>query len=618
MNSTDLIKEISDKTGINRDRIKLALDSFQKTVSDELAAGREVQIPGFGNFVIVSYPERTVLNPRNPEEKITAPAQNVAKFRPHKDFTMEMRNKDKEINLSDLSSADSDISYIDLSKLTVNKKILGLIPEHIARHYQIVPVEEKNGTLTVAMIDPEDQEALEVVKKKTGKILNLKICTSADLNHVLDQYTGQSEEMKEIVASVGDDEVLKPTKDQEQKAAKEDLVETALAAKIVQSLVRRAVSEGASDIHIEPTEEETIVRFRVDGVLRKIITLPREILPAIVSRIKIMSDLKIDETRLPQDGRFQLSFDSADVDFRVSTFPTVNGEKIVARILNKSAGIINLEQLGLRGSAFKIVTDNIHKSHGMILVTGPTGSGKTTTLYAVLQKLLNVAVNIVTLEDPVEYRIATINQAQVNPTIDFTFAKGLRSILRQDPDVIMIGEIRDKETAEMAINSALTGHIVLSTLHTNDAAGAVPRLLDMGIEPFLINSSANAVVAQRLCRKICDDCREAFTPDEASLNEANQAIKELSAAEPKPEKVQFFHGKGCTNCGGTGYKGRVGIYEVFELNNEMKKLVAERASGSQLNDLARKDGMVSMRQDGILKAIEGITTLEEVWRVTKD
>lgn len=614
MTAAELTKSIEEQTGLKTDKIRRALANFQNLIAEELRSGREVQIPGFGNFVIVNYPSRTMPNPRNPNQKLVTFPKSVAKFRPHPELTAAVKKAPQDAALS----GGVNIPYIELSKTTVNKKMLALIPEHIARHYQIVPISERDGKLVVAMIDPEDRETIEFIKKTTGKELDLRICTQADLNHILDQYSGMSGELKKIVESVEEEEVLKPEKEKVAQAKKEEITETAPAAKIIQSLVKRAVREKASDIHIEATEEQVIVRFRVDGVLRKVIALPVEILPALVSRIKILSGLKIDETRLPQDGRFQTTLDQKEVDFRISTFPTVNGEKVVARILDKSAGILTLEQLGVRGSGFKILEENIHKSHGMILVTGPTGSGKTTTLYAVLEKLMTESVNIVTLEDPVEYRIASVNQAQVHAAIGFSFANGLRSILRQDPDIIMIGEIRDYETANMAVHAALTGHIVLSTLHTNDAAGAVPRLIDMKVEPFLINSSVNAVVAQRLCRKICENCREPFQVDPANLSEAEKEIKNLPEQEKKPEKIQFFHGKGCSNCGNTGYKGRLGIFEVFNLTNEMKVLVAKRASATELGDKAITDGMVTMRQDGVLKAIEGITTLDEVWRVTKE
>ncbi len=604
MDSEEILKTIQERTHLSLEKIRAILQSFQGFVNSELEAGRTVEIPGFGQFTIVSYPT-------SPGEKS---AQAV--FKPQ--FSSQELNFNPEEKLE--ISPNAYIPYIDLSKTVVPKKILGLLPEHVARHYQAVPVEEKDGKLVLAMIDPEDREAIEFIKKKTGEVLDLRICTQGDLNHILDQYSGISGELKKIVAEVGEEEVAEPEKKDESqaKAKEEEIVATAPAAKIVQSLINRAVREDASDIHIEPTETEIIVRFRVDGVLRKIISLPPEILASVVSRIKILSGMKIDETRLPQDGRFQITLDQAEVDFRVSTFPTVNGEKVVMRILDKSAGILTLEQLGMRGSAFTKIEKNIRRPHGMILVTGPTGSGKTTTLYAILQKLMNVTTNIVTLEDPVEYRIPTINQAQVRADIGFTFANGLRSILRQDPNVIMIGEIRDYETADMAVHSALTGHIVLSTLHTNDAAGAVPRLIDMKIEPFLINSSVNAVVAQRLCRRICEECREPAEIDSANLAEAEKEIKALPPQEEKPPKIQFFHGKGCSACGDTGYKGRIGIYEIFELTDDLKALVAKRASGTELAAQAIKNGMVTMRQDGIIKAIEGITTLDEIWRATKE
>lgn len=521
------------------------------------------------------------------------------------------------MNQNDLSGG-VDIPYVDLTNLTVPKNVLSLIPENIARHYQAVPIEMKDNKLVLAMIDSEDREAIEFIKRKTGKELDIKICTQSDLNHILDQYSGVSSELKKIVASVEEDEIDKPEGPEMKKARTAEIIETAPAAKIIQSIVKRAVREKASDIHVEPTEEQVIVRFRVDGVLRKIITLPIEILPALVSRVKILAGMKIDETRLPQDGRFQTSIDHNDVDFRVSTFPTVNGEKIVARILDKSSGIISLENLGLRGSAYKTLENNITKAHGMILATGPTGSGKTTTLYAILQKLMDEKVNIVTLEDPVEYRIPTINQGQVKSGIGFSFASGLRSILRQDPDIIMVGEIRDYETADMAIHSALTGHVVLSTLHTNDAAGAIPRFLDMKIEPFLINSSVNTIIAQRLCRKICDSCKEAVEIDQANLDFATEEINRLPEGEEHPDKIQFFQGKGCGNCGTSGYKGRIGIYEVFDLSENIKELVSKKASSSEISKQAVENGMVTLRQDGILKAAQGLTTLEEVWRVTKD
>jgi len=617
LTAKELKNAIAQKTLIPLEKVGKTLDIIQEIISSEISAGRSVNIPGFGNFVMIKYPPRTIKDVRNPAKTYLSLEKNKARFRPSYDFKKELSTKPKAEDVT-FEGSTVNVGYVDLSKVTVAKRILGLLPEHIARHYQVVPLEEKEDKLVVAMIDPEDREAIEFVKKKTGKELDIRICTQEDLNHILDQYSAVSGELKKIVESAEEEEEILQPKKNLPKAAMAEITETAPAAKIVQSLVKRAVREKASDIHIEPQEEEVIVRFRIDGVLKEVITLPKEIQTAIASRIKILCDMKIDETRLPQDGRFQTVIDGAEVDFRVSTLPTVNGEKVVARILDKSTGILTLEQLGLRGSAFETLNDNIHKAHGMILVTGPTGSGKTTTLYAVIDKIKNVGVNIVTLEDPVEYRIARINQSQVHPKINFTFATGLRSIVRQDPNVIMIGEIRDYETADMAVHAALTGHVVLSTLHTNDAAGAIPRLMDMKIEPFLINSSVNCVVAQRLCRRICDACKEPLTVEAGQQALAEQELKILPPKEERPKKIQFFHGKGCENCAGSGYKGRIGSFEVFELKDNLKELVAKRTSGTILGQEAIKNGMVTMKQDGILKAIDGLTTLEEVWRVTKD
>ena len=608
---------MAQKTGISLEEASHAIDELQKTINRELTEGKSVNIPGFGHFVMIAYPPRTIKDARNPAKTYLSLEKNIPRFRPSANFKEEISGTHKELNVEN-ATPKVKVSYIDLSKTTVPKRILNLLPEHIARHYQIVPITENENRLVVAMIDPEDREAIEFVKKKTGQELEIKICTQVDLNHVLEQYSAMPGELKKIVESAEEEEDFKPSETKEQKAKTEEIVETAPAAKIIQSVFKRAVREKASDIHIEPTEEQVIVRYRVDGILRQVITLPKELLAAITSRTKILSNMKIDETRLPQDGRFQTVIDGNEVDFRISTLPTVNGEKIVARILDKSTGILTLDRLGLRGTAYQTLDENIRKAHGMILVTGPTGSGKSTTLYAVIDKIKNVGVNIVTLEDPVEYRMATINQSQVHTQIGFTFASGLRSILRQDPDIIMIGEIRDYETADMAVHSALTGHIVLSTLHTNDAAGAIPRLIDMKIEPFLVNSSINCVVAQRLCRRICEACREPLEIEMGEKELTENELKNLPPKEKKPDKLQFFHGKGCDNCSGTGYRGRIGIYEVFNLTNDIKEMVAKRASGTELGEQAIKNGMTTMKQDGVLKAAEGLTSLEEVWRVTKD
>jgi type IV pilus assembly protein PilB len=497
-----------------------------------------------------------------------------------------------------------NIPYIDLSKKVIPKNVLMLIPEHLARRYQIVPVELNEGRLIVAMIDPEDQEALEFIKKKTGLEADLRICTQVDLAHILDQYTGFQAEVAKIVEETSDE-----VGETVEKAAIE-VTEEAPATKIIHSLIKRAVRDKASDIHIEPSEIDVSVRFRIDGVLRKIITLPKDINSAIISRIKILSELKIDEQRLPQDGHFQMIIDRNKVDFRVSTLPTVNGEKVVMRILDKSSGILTLEEIGLEGQDLVWVRDNIHKSHGMTLVSGPTGSGKTTTLYAVLGELMDASVNIVTLEDPVEYRMPGINQSQVHTEIGYTFANGLRTIVRQDPDIIMLGEIRDYETADMAVHAALTGHIVLSTIHTNDAAGTVPRLIDMKIEPFLITSSINLLIAQRLCRKICDNCKQ-------KISLPFEQLEELKKKITLPSNPIFYKGKGCDLCSTSGYKGRVGVFEVIPTTLKIKEMILKRVSSDMIKEAAIQEGMTTMIQDGYKKVAKGITTFEEVLRATK-
>lgn len=510
---------------------------------------------------------------------------------------------------------ESKVDLVVLSGKTIPQPVLNLMPETMARKFQAVPFQLDDKTLFVAMTDPENEEAFSTIRKVTGKIVKPFLTTTEDINYALDQYSSLDADGTEV-----DEEIIKDADEEEAKPVSEDEVnETSPAAKVVANLLKRAVREKASDIHIEPGEDHVQVRFRIDGVLGKVLTLPKEVQSSVISRVKILANLKIDETRLPQDGRIQILLDGNKVDFRISTIPTVTGEKIVARVLDHAKGTLTFEQLGLRGRQLAILNDNTNKAHGMTLVTGPTGSGKSTTLYAIISKIKSDAVNIITMEDPVEYRMPGVNQSQVNARINYTFANGLRSILRQDPDVIMVGEIRDKETADIAINAALTGHIVVSSLHTNDAAGAIPRLLDMGIEPFLITSSTNAVIAQRLCRKICESCRKevAITPEEV------EAIKADLEQLPDPEKSEakskqhFFKGEGCDACGKTGYKGRIGIFEILSVTEPIRQLAIKRATTTDIFNEAIKEGLVTMRQDGLLKVFDGLTTLEEVLRVTK-
>lgn len=525
-------------------------------------------------------------------------------------------------SLPEISNTKKNIKYRDLSKIAVPKEILSKLPEKMARRYKAVPVEEKNGIVTVAMVDPEDIEAKEILKRIFGENIEIVLTTESDINYVLSQYQGLEGEVSSAVESAEGVKKENIDKKVDEKKAKIDATsDDAPAARIVSSLLKRAIRDKASDVHIEPTENEVDVRFRLDGILKKKVALPLDVQSSITSRIKILSNMKIDEQRLPQDGRFTINIDERKVDFRVSTMPTSFGEKIVMRILDKQSGILTIEQLGLRGSGLKILEENLKKSHGMTLVTGPTGSGKTTTLYAMIDKMYSEGINIVTLEDPIEYQMKGINQSQVNSEIGFTFANGLRSLVRQDPDIIMLGEIRDNETADMAVHAALTGHVVLSTLHTNDAAGAAPRMIDMKVEPFLLTSSIIQVIGQRLGRKICEDCKEEVKIPDAELKLIQDEIAkmpEAEKAEVAKKSLKFYKGKGCNNCENSGYRGRIGIFEVLNFSEEIKDLVQKRASSEEITRKAVEQGMLTMFQDGIFKAIDGLTSVEEIFRITKE
>lgn len=515
------------------------------------------------------------------------------------------------------------IPFVDLAAITIEKNILKHIPEDIAKKYQIVcfDIDKETKALKIATTSPEDYPTLEFIQKIISKEIEPYMAIKTDISKVLEEYSGiQTEVEKEIQ----DENILPKDKKGLEKLSDVDVIKhDSPIAKLVDTILDHAVVGNASDIHIEPTTKTLDVRYRLDGILRKSITLPMDIHRAITSRIKILSNLKIDESRLPQDGRFHGKYGDREIDFRVSTMPTVNGEKVVMRILDKATGILTLEQLGVRGDPYDKLQANIHKPHGMTLVTGPTGAGKSTTLYAVIGILNNVGMNIVTLEDPVEYYIDGINQSQVNHNIDYDFASGIRAIVRQDPDCIMIGEIRDLETADMAVHAALTGHIVLSTLHTNDAAGAIPRLIDMGIEPFLLSSSVNVIVAQRLARKICPHCRVEIKVPVEIITSIEKEIKTLpkeyqDKLSKNKSSIAVYKGEGCNLCNQSGYKGRIGIFEVLPVHGEVENLTNQKAGSKQIQEAAVKDGMITMKQDGIMKVLDGITTLEELWRVVSE
>ncbi|MEK7535035.1 MAG: ATPase, T2SS/T4P/T4SS family [Patescibacteria group bacterium] len=627
--TNDVVKVLAKKSGQPPFRARAYLKGTTDIIGTCLAEGDKVELPGFGEFKLLRLPARKVqTNLNGKKQTITLSATTTP------DFTVDDKlkplvgqptevaetNVEQNFRTGSLQNRASEVQFIELTGKTIPKEILSQIPEVLARKYQAAPFALEGKTLFVGMTDPENEEAFSALRKASGKIVKPFITTRDDVNHILDQYTSLQSDLNELVESSEELETVDEKKEEKDKQADEEITETSPAAKIVASLLKRAVREKASDIHIEPLEEEVQVRFRVDGVLRKVLTLPKQVQAGIVSRVKILSNMKIDETRLPQDGRIQIMLDGDKVDFRISTLPTVNGEKVVARVLMHSKGVMSFEDQGIQGRNLASINDNVKKAHGMILVTGPTGSGKSTTLYAIINKIKSDDINIITMEDPVEYRMSQVNQSQVNAKIEFTFATGLRSILRQDPDVVMVGEIRDRETADIAINAALTGHIVLSTLHTNDSGGAIPRLLDMGIEPFLITSSLNAVVGQRLCRKICDKCRQEATIKPEDL----EVVKSEIEALPEPEKStarksnKFYIGKGCDACGNSGYTGRIGIYEILNMSEPIKQLTLKHASTSEIMTLAKQEGLITMKQDGILKAFQGLTTIEEVWRVARD
>jgi len=517
-----------------------------------------------------------------------------------------------------------NIPFVDLKDRTIRKDILNLIPEPIVQVHKVVAFEKTDQGLKIACLDPEDIQTFEFIEKKTDLKPIIHITTPESIKSVLKQYhKGLKAEFKDIK---GEKEEKGPVQEKDLKKLAEDLP----VVRIVDTILEYAIYENASDIHIEPTEKETIIRYRIDGILRDVMTLPKNVQSGVVARIKILSNLKIDEHRLPQDGRFKINIENQKVSFRVSIIPVFDGEKIVLRLLRESAQVLTLEQLGFLKKPLEIVKTNIKKPHGVVMVTGPTGSGKTTTLYSILNILNKPKVNISTIEDPVEYRMPRVNQSQVNPKIGFTFAAGLRSLLRQDPNIIMVGEIRDKETAEIAVHSAMTGHLVLSTLHTNDAATTLPRLTKMGVPSFLIASTTNVIVAQRLVRKICLGCIESYTLTKKNIKELKKQVdfkrvlealeKEgaIVSADQDLDSLLFYRGKGCKQCNGEGYKGRIGIYEVLPNTESIQKIILEGGSAEDIHKKAVEEGMITITNDGFYKAKTGITTIEEVLRVTQE
>lgn len=543
------------------------------------------------------------------------------------DTIIEEMNIVDEETLTKAKAKSYAVPYIKLSEVGVSPEALSQIPQSVADRYKLIPyaLSEEDHSISIAMINPSDLLAVDFVQKKTGRKVNIAIATPYEINRAISERYAQSlsSEVNEALKDTDEGQTLVSSGNviDINTPVNGEVIREAPIAKIVETILAFAMKSRASDVHIEPQEDKTRVRYRIDGLLVEKLVLPKSVHAALVSRIKILSELKIDEKRIPQDGRFNFRTDQEEVDLRVSTLPTVHGEKIVMRLLKKSGAIPTLGELGLRGAALKTLEEAAVVPHGIVLVTGPTGSGKTTTLYSLLHKINSPRVNIMTLEDPVEYQMDGINQVQINPQAGLTFASGLRSFLRQDPNIIMVGEIRDSETAELAIQASLTGHLVFSTLHTNSAAGALPRLLDMGAEPFLLASSITLVMAQRVLRTISEP-KESYTPEPAVEADIKAVLGPLydgwvksKGLEGKP--MTLYRGVKNKDNGDSGYHGRIAIFEVLRMNEKIAKLILEHRPASEIETQAMNDGMLLMKQDGYLKALDGLTTIEEVLRVAQ-
>ncbi|MBI4225192.1 MAG: Flp pilus assembly complex ATPase component TadA [Candidatus Sungbacteria bacterium] len=565
----------------------------------------------------------------SPEELTKAEKEAATAGKPLRDILLNS-GRIKEDQLHRLEAYILGIPFVDLTHETIEPDILHLIPEPIAKKHNIVAFQKNGKDLEVAMLDPDDLQTIEFIRKKEGLRILPRLTTAESIQHVLRQYQKSLEaEFGELIKH--DSETLSVTQEGSAEIAEAEdlkkLAEDLPVIRIVDTLLRHAILQSASDIHIEPIEKEVIVRYRIDGILHDTMTLPKRISQGLVARIKVMANLKLDEHRLPQDGRFKIENEEYRISFRVSVLPVFDGEKIVMRLLPENTKTFSLEELGFWNTNLERVEHAIRRPTGIILATGPTGSGKTTTLYTVLEMLNNPQVNISTVEDPIEYRMPRVNQTQVRPDIGLTFASGLRSLLRQDPNVIMVGEIRDNETAALAINAALTGHLVLSTLHTNSAAGALPRLFDMKIEPFLIASTVTAIISQRLVRRIAGD-PEMYKLTKAEITElkknmdldrmvtmliaekvipAGTTIGEIEWARPKPSPESP-----------DGYKGRIGIHEVLVMSETIRELMIKNATSDDIEKQAREEGMITMLEEGFIRAAQHVTTLEEIMRVTNE
>ncbi len=494
----------------------------------------------------------------------------------------------------------SGVNYVNLKEYLIDPEAIRLVPESFAREKLLIPLSVDGDTLTVAMANVFDLPTIDALQQMTGYFIDVSAANETDIQQAIDQYYGNVKSLEEIIQ-----EAIKIAESKGGAGLGED-VEAAPIVRLVDHLIVEGTKQRATDIHIEPERQVVRTRFRIDGILQQGISLPKILQSALIARIKIMAGINIAESRVPQDGRILFHIGKRTIDLRVSTMPTIYGEDIVLRLLDKENLILGLDKLGFSPEHIQMYRQQINRPHGIILVTGPTGSGKTTTLYSTLSHINNLERSIITLEDPVEYELTVIRQTQVNPKAGLTFATGLRSILRHDPDIIFVGEMRDSETADMAIRSALTGHLVLSTLHTNDAVGSIPRLMNMGVEPFLLASALNAVIAQRLVRVICPNCKAPYDPE--------PRLKKRFGLPADPG-FTFYHGTGCQHCGNTGYRGRIGIFEVLAISSQIESMIMEKEDTQAIKERALSEGFITMEQDGIRKVREGITTLEEVERV---
>lgn len=559
--------------------------------------------------------------------------------RPLQDLVVQNGIMDEK-TLTEAFADYSQIPFVEIDPRDIPQDVLNRIPERIARQYNAVLFKvDEDGTQHLAMDDPDDVQAVSFIQKQIGENTKIYIATRSNILSCLENYRGDvNQELEHVI------DVQREDGGEGQSVSEADIAEDSPIAQTVNLLLEYAIRSNASDVHIEPREDYVQVRYRIDGVLKEVNRLPRNVMNALISRIKILSNLKIDERRVPQDGRFKIKVAGKQYALRVSTLPLVDGEKVVMRILDESNQAVTLKELGYWGRSLEVISRALTEPTGMVLITGPTGSGKSTSLFSILTMLNTPEVNISTVEDPVEYKIPGVNQTQTNSKAGMTFASGLRALLRQDPNIIMVGEIRDGETANLGVQAALTGHLVFSTLHTNNAATSLPRLLDMGIEPFLIASTVKAVVGQRLVRRLCMTCRQSFTPDPAeveaitrlfNLREGQdfnyihqleqQALQQhigsdtpLSTSETTIKTLWKPSPEGCEECNHSGYKGRVGIYEVLGNTLAIQKLITANATSNQIQDQAIKEGMTTMQTDGLIKSLRGDTTIEEILRVTKE